>query len=314
MTIDWGPPDAATQGIDYFGLILMDKDQVWYKVLSTDMPPLADVPDERSFAPICALLRTYSSSTGRYQFKSFAPVLPEVPEDQKFDGGIHIAWKPIERKIKVALQNQGLDGYIDGKVKEPTASESTDSLKVSKGTPVFSEKPTFPEWRFRNNQTKGIIESFILDLPFMNAKTLFDTLVAEFGQKDNMRKTLSMRRLRSHIFREDKMIDTFFKTLRDLRRDVIDMGNDIPGSVFHKIVLTAFPIVTFDTIMQNINANPLIFAMSTAVIQQIAFQYSQSVNQLDAVIPGDHLPQANSVLDLASQIKSIEKHVHPPVE
>ncbi|KAJ3710787.1 hypothetical protein C8R42DRAFT_369265 [Lentinula raphanica] len=140
-----------------------------------------------------------------------APV-PEVPEDQKFDGGIRIAWKPIERKIKVALQAQGLDGYIDGTVKKPDEKGEAGTTKASEATPVFSDKPTLPEWRFRNNRTKGIIESFIADLPSfvpevddLDAHKLFDKLVNEFGQKDDMRKTLSMRRLRSHIFREDVM-------------------------------------------------------------------------------------------------------------
>ncbi|KAJ3829929.1 hypothetical protein F5880DRAFT_1501937 [Lentinula raphanica] len=244
-----------------------------------------------------------------------APV-PEVPEDQKFDGGIRIAWKPIERKIKVALQAQGLDGYIDGTVTKPEPKGDASSTKAPDPTPVFSDKPNLPEWRFRNNRTKGIIESFIADLPSfvpevddLDAHKLFEKLVSEFGQRDDMRKTLSMRRLRSHIYREDDTIDAFFKTLRDLRKEAIDMGNDVPDSVFREIVLAAFPTVAFDTIMQNINANPTIFSTSTLVMQQIAFQYSRSANQPDAAIPGDRLPQANSVSTLASRLETIEKQI-----
>ncbi|KAJ3729370.1 hypothetical protein C8R42DRAFT_651681 [Lentinula raphanica] len=89
--------------------------------------------------------------------------VPEVPEDQKFDGGIRIAWKPIERKIKVALRAQGLDGYIDGTVNKPSTDKTTGT--PSEATPVYSDKPSRPEWTFRNNRTKGIIESYIADLP-----------------------------------------------------------------------------------------------------------------------------------------------------
>ncbi|KAJ3816489.1 hypothetical protein F5880DRAFT_1619268 [Lentinula raphanica] len=109
-----------------------------------------------------------------------------------------------------------------------------------------------------------------------------------------MRKTLSMQRLRSHIYREEDTIDTFFKTLRDLRKEAIDMGNEVSDSVFQKIVLATFPTIAFDTIMQNINANLTIFATSTSVLQQIAFQYSRSVN---------------SVSTLASRLEFIEKQI-----
>jgi hypothetical protein len=44
------------------------------------------------------------------------PPIPEVPDDQKFDGGVHLAWAPIERKIKTALRSQGVIGYADGSI------------------------------------------------------------------------------------------------------------------------------------------------------------------------------------------------------
>ncbi|KAJ3993048.1 hypothetical protein F5050DRAFT_1810883 [Lentinula boryana] len=95
-----------------------------------------------------------------------APV-PDVPDDQKFDGGIRVAWKPIERKITVSLKNQGLDGYINGMIKRPVIESSSDSTSTTlkDATPVFSDKPSKPEWTFRNNRAKGIIESFVADLP-----------------------------------------------------------------------------------------------------------------------------------------------------
>ncbi|KAJ3990878.1 hypothetical protein F5050DRAFT_1813321 [Lentinula boryana] len=93
------------------------------------------------------------------------------------------------------------------------------------------------------------------------------------------------------------------------RKESINMGNDIPDPIFCKIVLAAFPTVVFDTIMQNINANPSTFTTSTAVIQQITFQYSRSVHHPNVVIPGEHLSQVNSVTTLASRIESIERQL-----
>ncbi|KAJ3836727.1 hypothetical protein F5878DRAFT_624395 [Lentinula raphanica] len=124
-----------------------------------------------------------------------------------------------------------------------------------------------------------------------------------------MRKVISMRRLRSHIFCDNETIDTFFCTMRELRKEAIDMGNEIPDSVFREIVLAAFPTASFDTIMQNINANPSTFPSSSSVIQHISFQYSRSENRPDAVVPGDRLPQANSVAYLTSHIETLEKQL-----
>ncbi|KAJ3992832.1 hypothetical protein F5050DRAFT_1811081 [Lentinula boryana] len=211
--------------------------------------------------------------------------VPDIPDDQKFGGGIRVAWKPIKRKIKVSLKNQGLDGYIDGRVVKPASGSSSDTPSVKEATLVFSEKPYMPEWTFRNNRTKGIIESFITDLPSLvpdvdnlDAKNLFETLVKEFGQKDDMRKVITMRKLRSHIFRENETLDEFLCMLRELQKEATDMGNDILDDVFREIVMAAFPTVAFDTIMQNINANPSTFLTSSSVIQHISFQYSRSEN------------------------------------
>ncbi|KAJ3728298.1 hypothetical protein C8R42DRAFT_716251 [Lentinula raphanica] len=163
--------------------------------------------------------------------------IPEVPEDQKFDGGIRVTWKPIERKIKIALKSQGLIGYIDGTTEKPPLT--TGGAPQPDPSPVYSPTPSRAEWNFRNDRTKGVIESYISDLPSYipdadekDAKDLFDALVQEFGQKDDMRKVLTMRRLRSHIFRENESVDSFFKTLRELRKEAVEMGNEVPDKVF----------------------------------------------------------------------------------
>ncbi|KAJ3991667.1 hypothetical protein F5050DRAFT_1865300 [Lentinula boryana] len=213
-----------------------------------------------------------------------APV-PKLPDDQKFNGGIRITWKPIERKIKVSLKNQGLNSYINGLIKKPSTDTTSGSQTAKELMPVFSNKPSKPEWAFCNNRTKGIIESYIADLPSMvpevdemDAKELFNMLIRDFGQKDDMRKVSSMRKLRSHIFRENKTLDTFLCTMREFQKEAIDMGNEIPNKVFREIVLAAFPTSTFDTIMQNINANPSTFPSSTSIIQHISFQYLRAEN------------------------------------
>lgn len=79
--------------------------------------------------------------------------IPEIPEDQKLDGGICLAWPPIERKIKIALKGQGLIGYIDRTVPvlsitspagppesgDNPETETSITTTVPSPTPVYSK-------------------------------------------------------------------------------------------------------------------------------------------------------------------------------
>jgi hypothetical protein len=243
------------------------------------------------------------------------PPLPDIPEDQKFDG-IRLAWAPIERKIQIALKGQGLIGYVDGTITIPPIVQlplNAPGTTVTP-TPVYSTNPSRDEWTFRNDRARGMIESYVLDLPSlvpsvdkMNAYEVFEALKNEFGKSDEKRKILTNRRLRNHIFRDNEPIDTFFKTFRELRREAIEGGNDVSDTVFKDVILMAFPTLSFDTIIQNITGNPTIYPTSASVIQQIVFQYSRTESRPDAAVSGDRLPQANVALQ--NRIEHLERQL-----
>lgn len=139
------------------------------------------------------------------------------------------------------------------------------------------------------------------------ANEVMSYLVNEFGKTDDMRKTHTMRRLRNHIFRDNETLDGFFKTFRELRKEAMDAGNDVPDDIFRELILAAFPTVMFDTIMQNIMANPTTFATSSAVIQHITYQHSRSSNRPDAAVSGGNLPHANLIAALQNRIEHLER-------
>lgn len=220
------------------------------------------------------------------------PPIPEVSADLKFDGGVRVSWTPVKRRITNSLKTQGLVGYTDGTIPKPSATitpsgTSTTTTSPTPTTPaataVFSTNPSLEEWVFRNDRTKGIIESHIDDLPSLiadfekkNAKDLFDAFESTYGGKDGMQKVLTMRKLRSCVFSASDSIDTFFKRLRDLRKESVEAGNNIDDDTFREIILAAFPSAAFDTIIQNITSTPSSFPTSAAVIQQISFQFSRT--------------------------------------
>ncbi|KAF5390764.1 hypothetical protein D9757_004415 [Collybiopsis confluens] len=239
------------------------------------------------------------------------PSIPEVPEDQKFDGGIRLAWKPIERKIQNALKNAGLIGYVDGSISLPPV---TTSPTRPDPTPVYSNAPSREEWHFRNDRTKGTIESYISDLPSLitnvdklNAQETLDALVNEFGQTDEMRKVHSMTRLRNHKYRNPSVtLEEFFQVFRELRKSAIESGNEVSDIIARELLLAAFPTTEFDTIMQNIMANPTTFKSPASIIQHITYQHSRSENRPDAAVSGDSLPKANHAA-LMARIDQLEK-------
>jgi hypothetical protein len=152
--------------------------------------------------------------------------------------------------------------------------ETSSYARSSRAKPDTSilHVPSLGEWSFRNDRAKGMIEAHIADLPSIvpdvdkkTAAEVLNYLVSEFGKTDDMRKTYTIRRLRNPIFRDNETLDSFFKILRELRKEAMDAGNDISDGVFREIILAAFPTVAFDTIMQNIMANPVTFATSSSV-------------------------------------------------
>lgn len=267
------------------------------------------------------------------------PPIPEVSADLKFDGGVKVGWAPVRRRIINSLKTQGLLGYTDGSIIKPTpnpvpqASSPSTSTTVTpttgtptptptptsapepKATAVFSLKPSPEEWLFQNDRAKGIVESHIYHLPSLipdvddkSAKEPFEILDAEFSKKDGMCKVLTDRRLRSLIFRETESIDEFFNQLREVRLTAMEAGNNINDKIFREIVITAFPTLAFDSIIQNITANESQYPTAASVIQQITFQYSQVKHRPDAVVSGDKIAQAHTAMSSqAALLLRIEK-------
>lgn len=105
------------------------------------------------------------------------PAISKVSAEITFDGGVHISWATTKQRIIIALKSQGLVGYIDGSIPKPTNTPSititsftgTTTTSPDKGTPIYSTTPSLDEWVFRNDHTKGIIESYINDLPSLIA-------------------------------------------------------------------------------------------------------------------------------------------------
>jgi hypothetical protein len=206
---------------------------------------------------------------------SIPPPLAEVPENQKFDGGVKVTWTAVRRKIVNALKVQGLHGYIDGSIPKPTTvalappqagvgagathTPTPDPTTHTTPTAVYSTTPLTEEWNFRNDRAKAVIESYMDDLPLLlpgsdekTAKEIIDELEVIYGARDDLNKVITERRLRAYTFKGAEPLDEFFKRLRELRKEAMLAGNNISDETFRQIVLAAFPGPEFDAIISNI--------------------------------------------------------------
>lgn len=113
--------------------------------------------------------------------------------------------------------------------------------------------------------------------------------------KDEMHQILTGQSLRNFVFQENEPIDTFFKSLWELRKEAAEAGNIISDADFSGIILAAFPSGNFDTIIQNITSNHSNYPSSTSIIKQITFQYT-CIERYTGVIAGDHIMQAHSAV------------------
>ncbi|THU75697.1 hypothetical protein K435DRAFT_814110 [Dendrothele bispora CBS 962.96] len=191
---------------------------------------------------------------------SIPPPIADVPEDQKFDGGVRILWRTARRKLFNALKGQGLIGYVDGTIIKPTVptvtvtppdtTPDTTPARTPLTTPVYSTQPSLEEFTFRNDRAKAIIEahvddlsSFIHDVDTKTAKEIIDKHDGDFMAKDEFLRIETDRQLRSFRYTETDTLEQFFKDLCDLRKKAIDAGNKAveDDGEFCTIILAAFP-------------------------------------------------------------------------
>jgi hypothetical protein len=256
------------------------------------------------------------------------PPIAEVPEDQKFDSGVKTTWISVKRRITNALKTQGLYGYADGTIimpSVPALPQQTTTAAASAGagivpatvtpTAVYSTSPSLEEWTFRNDRAKGIIESYIDDLPSLlhgtDEKTAREVMVgleAEYGQKDDLIKVMTERKLRTYMFNGSEPLDEFFKNLRSIRREAVQAGNEIDDPTFRQIVLAAFPGKEFDGIISNITSAPNTYTTSSSVIQQIAFSYSRIEERSNAAASGSKIT-AEAHAAVLAKVEELEKKV-----
>jgi len=76
---------------------------------------------------------------------SGTPSLTILSDEQKFNGENLLKWNITMTQL---LGSKGLTGYIDGNIPKPILP--TPETTTTDTTPIYSTKPNYDEWMFRD--------------------------------------------------------------------------------------------------------------------------------------------------------------------
>ena len=153
---------------------------------------------------------------------SGTPSLTILSEEQKFNGENLLQWKMNMTQL---LGSKGLLGYIDGNIVKPTkpskstTSTDTETTATIPVTPIYSSTPTFDEWTFRDQLTRGHITLNCTDIASLGvvttgtAKEAWDSIQEEWGKSTDMRRSHAQELLNRTVFVEGSDIQEHIKLL-----------------------------------------------------------------------------------------------------
>jgi hypothetical protein len=166
------------------------------------------------------------------------PSLTILSEEQKFNGDNLLQWNTNMTQL---LGAKGLLGYIDGKILKPestqivptpatatsgtatatpqstTTTAPTPTMAIS--TPIYSSTPTFDEWTFRDQLTRGHITLNCTDVASLGvnttgtAKDAWDSIQTEWGKSTDMRRSHAQEALNRTLYVEGTGIQDHIKLL-----------------------------------------------------------------------------------------------------
>ncbi len=129
------------------------------------------------------------------------------------------------------LGSKGLAGYIDGKITKPEIPSSSASTPDS--TPIYSTKPNYDEWVFRDQLAWGHITLNCTDIAGLGvvttgtAKEAWDSIQEEWGKSTDMRRSHTQEALDWTVYAEDSDIQEHLKILRTHKAAVDNLSDSV---------------------------------------------------------------------------------------
>jgi gag-polypeptide of LTR copia-type len=162
------------------------------------------------------------------------------------------------------LGSKGLTGYIDGHIVKP-AMPSSDAVTPDHATPIYSSKPTYDEWVFRDQLTRGHVTLNCTDVAGLGikstgtAKEAWDSIQSEWGKSTDMRRSHAQEALDRTLYAEDSSIQEHIKLLRTRKAAVDNLSTSaMTEETWKGIVIRSIPPTT-----KWLPVIPSLYAMTT---------------------------------------------------
>ena len=153
---------------------------------------------------------------------SGTPSLTLLSDEQKFNGENLLKWKTNMIQL---LGSKGLTGYIDGNIPKP--DQPTSDSTTPDSTPIYSTKPNFDEWNFRDQLARGHITLNCTDVASLGvittgtAKDAWDSIQNEWGKSTDMRRSHAQESLNRTSYVKGTDVQEHIKLLRT-RKAAVD--------------------------------------------------------------------------------------------
>ena len=166
-----------------------------------------------------------------------------LSEEQKFNGENLLKWNINMTQL---LGSKGLTGYIDGKVAKP--AEPSSDTPTPDTTPIYSTKPSYDEWVFRDQLARGHITLNCTDIAGLGIKTTgtakeaWESIQTEWGRSTDMRRSHAQEALDRTVYAEDSEIQEHIKLLRTRKATVDNLSESIMAEETWKgIIICSIP-------------------------------------------------------------------------
>ena len=177
---------------------------------------------------------------------SGTPSLTILSNDQKFNGENLLQWNI---NITQLLGSKGLTGYIDGKIAKP-AQQSPDE-DTPDPTPIYSTKPSYDEWVFRDQLARGHITLNCTDIAGLGvvttgtAREAWESIQTEWGKSTDMRRSHAQEALDRTVYAEDSDIQEHIKLLRTRKAAVDNLSSPVmTDETWRGIIIRSIPPTT----------------------------------------------------------------------
>jgi hypothetical protein len=166
-----------------------------------------------------------------------------LPADEQYDGS---NWYAFKERLRAVAEQRGTLDYLDGKIKKPSPPDPAAKPAVAT-TYWGDDKPSYNEWRQRDNWTKGLITLNVKNATGLGVKTdgtaaeAYDSIAKVQDAMTDIGRLTAEKELARIKFVDGSKMEEHITKLRTAWTKANNQGCEITDSRFRMIILDSLP-------------------------------------------------------------------------